>query len=77
MEDSGRVLQGAAWRYTAAKGEHMKRRCIDCDLEIPPGELVIRNVMFEAVAFHKDCWALRHVPEQRSPAVESVSHDPA
>ena len=53
----------------------MKRRCIDCDLEIPPGELVIRNVMFEAVAFHKDCWALRHVPEQRSPADDSVRHD--
>ena len=50
----------------------MKRRCTDCHCEIPPGEVIIRTVMFEALAFHRECWALRLVPDQRPPADDSV-----
>jgi len=39
--------------------------CADCGTEIAPGLAVVRSTMFETVAFHRECWALRLLPAQR------------
>lgn len=50
----------------------MKHVCHDCHQPIPRGEAVLRAVSFESLAFHRECWALRLVPEQRTPDSSAV-----
>lgn len=54
------------------EGGPMKHVCHDCHQPIPRGEAVLRAVSFESLAFHRECWALRLVPEQRTPDSSAV-----